>query len=158
MNLLLWQVLVVPRRQPARGKVRPREREREVSDEEILVAPQTPDRSTHSASTFSSPHSSVFSPHHLSRPYAQVPYLASASSLPPPHLSTPHPILSQSPPTPSPPPTHPPHPSPQPHTILPTPTPSPLTGIKNSEEHNAKLTLFSRGAGYIIYASSVSRS
>ncbi len=69
------QVLVVPRK--LTGKVKPpvRTKEREASDEEKepSVAPMTPDRSNSSAaSTFSSPHSSIYSPHHLSRPYAQV--------------------------------------------------------------------------------------
>ena len=71
VDVAVLQVLVVPRRQPLRPKARPLERV--LNEEEQLPTPQTPERSTSSASTFSSPHSSVFSPHHLSRPYAQVP-------------------------------------------------------------------------------------
>ena len=69
------QVLVVPRKLTAKARQPVRTREWEVSDEdkEVPVGPATPDRANSStASTFSSPHSSIYSPHHLSRPYAQV--------------------------------------------------------------------------------------
>lgn len=65
----------MPRKLSGKAKVAVRTKERETSDEdkETSATPTTPNRSNSSAtSTFSSPHSSIYSPHHLSRPYAQV--------------------------------------------------------------------------------------